>query len=374
MLQNNNRLLKAASHYQYGQAAFNINTISQAKALIEIHEMLRAPLIIQVADLGLGFLGGQQEFKQSTLKDKEKGAQIIAYAVKEMAEKSPIPIALHLDHGSSFETCKAAIDNGFTSVMFDGSHFDYEENVRLTRQVVDYAHPRGVSVEGELGILAGVEDDVFSETSTYTNPLQALDFIKRTNVDSLAISYGTTHGPNKGKNVSLRTEIVIAISELLRHEQKFCSIVSHGSSTIPEYIVSAINHLGGEIEGAGGIARSVLQETIVAGVNKINVDTDLRLAMMRNFWELLKHKAEITDVRVKAMLEKIEENPKEVDPRRVMATIMDYAMTNQIDSEDLAKINDCMTQGVKEIVAQLIVSFEMVGKAEKVVALENANK
>ena len=369
MLQNSNDLLKSASLYNYGQGAFNVNTISQAKALIEIHELLRAPLMIQVADLGTGFLGGQYAFKQSTLADKQKGAKIIGQAVKELAQNASIPIALHLDHGSSFESCLAAIDGGFTSVMFDGSHFDYEENVRLTRQVVQYAHEKGVSVEGELGILAGVEDDVFSETSTYTNPLQALDFIERTQVDALAISYGTTHGPNKGKDVKLRTEIVTAISELLRHEQKFCAIVSHGSSTIPTYLVEGINALGGKVQGAGGISIPQLKKSISSGINKINVDTDIRLAIMRNFRELLNQKHDITDPKVKALLDLVEGAPAELDPRHVMPNIMDYVMTNHIASHDLAKVNGCIENGVKEIVAQLIVSFGMVGQAEKVKTL-----
>ena len=210
-------LLETVDKYHYAQGAFNVNAVAQAKAAIEVHEMFRSAAILQGADLANGFMGGRTDFQNATLEDKKIGAKNIANAVKKYAEDSPIPVVLHLDHGKNFDSCKAAIEGGYTSVMIDGSSLPFDENVELTREVVKYAHERGVSVEGELGVLAGVEDHVFSATSTYTNPLKAVEFFKKTGVDALAISYGTMHGASKGKNVKLRKEIVIAIKECMMH-------------------------------------------------------------------------------------------------------------------------------------------------------------
>ena len=214
-------ILEAAEKYNFAQGAFNVNAVAQAKAVIETHEMFRSAAIIQGADLANAFMGGRKDFMNGTLEDKKIGANNIARAVKKFAENSPIPIALHLDHGKSFASCAAAIEGGYTSVMIDGSAYPFEENVELTREVVKYAHSKGVTVEGELGVLAGVEDHVFSDNSTYTNPLDAVRFVRQTGVDALAISYGTKHGANKGKNAKIRKEIAIATKECLRHEGLF---------------------------------------------------------------------------------------------------------------------------------------------------------
>jgi fructose-bisphosphate aldolase class II len=170
-------VLEAAEKYNYAQGAFNVNAVCQAKAVIEVHEMFRSPAILQGADLANAFMGGRADFANGTLEDKKKGARNIANAVKKYAENSPIPVVLHLDHGKNFDSCVAAIEGGYTSVMIDGSSLPFDENVELTREVVKYAHERGVSVEGELGILAGVEDHVFAANSTYTNPLSAVEFL-----------------------------------------------------------------------------------------------------------------------------------------------------------------------------------------------------
>ena len=174
-------VLDAASKYHYGQGAFNVNAVAQAKAVIEVHEMFRSPAILQGADLANGFMGGCTDFVHATLEDKRRGAKRIGDAVRAFGESASIPVVLHLDHGKDFESCKAAIDGGYTSVMIDGSSLPFAENVDLTREVVKYAHERGVSVEGELGVLAGVEDHVFAADSTYTNPLKAIEFFKKTN-------------------------------------------------------------------------------------------------------------------------------------------------------------------------------------------------
>ena len=173
-------LMEAAEKYNYAQGAFNVNAVAQAKAVIEMHETFRSPAILQGADLANAFMGGRVDFANGTLEDKKVGARRIADAVRKYGENSPIPVVLHLDHGKNIESCIAAIDGGYTSVMIDGSSLPLEQNIELTREVVKYAHPLGVSVEGELGVLGGQEDHVFAETSTYTNPLDAVTFIEKT--------------------------------------------------------------------------------------------------------------------------------------------------------------------------------------------------
>ena len=175
-------LMEAAEKYNYAQGAFNVNAVAQAKAVIEMHETFRSPAILQGADLANAFMGGRVDFANGTLEDKKKGARNIANAVKKYGENSPIPVVLHLDHGKDFDSCVAAIEGGYTSVMIDGSSLPLEQNIELTREVVKYAHARGVSVEGELGVLGGQEDHVFAATSTYTNPLDAVEFIQKTGV------------------------------------------------------------------------------------------------------------------------------------------------------------------------------------------------
>ena len=166
-------LLEATDKYHFAQGAFNVNAVAQAKAVIEVHEMFRSAAILQGADLANGFMGGRTDFLNATLEDKKIGAKNIAAAVKKYGENSPVPVVLHLDHGKDFDSVKAAIEGGYTSVMIDGSSLPFEENIELTREVVKYAHERGITVEGELGVLAGVEDHVFSASSTYTNPMNA---------------------------------------------------------------------------------------------------------------------------------------------------------------------------------------------------------
>ena len=199
--------------------------------------------------------------------------------VEAAVEEHPnIPIAIHLDHGPDFETCKMCVDNGFTSVMFDGSKYDFEENIRLTKEVVDYAHAHGVVVEAELGKLAGIEDDVNVSASDamYTDPAQAEEFVRRTGVDSLAIAIGTSHGAYKFKGeAKLRFDILKQIKERIPNTP----IVLHGASTVIPELVNMCNEYGGNIPGAKGVPDEILHEASISGVSKINVDTDLRLAM-----------------------------------------------------------------------------------------------
>lgn len=360
-------VLEATDKHGYAQGAFNVNAVAQAKAAIEVHEMFRAPAILQGADLANGFMGGRIDFLNATLEDKKTGARNIANAVRKYAEQSPIPVVLHLDHGKDFDSVKAAVDGGYTSVMFDGSHLPFEENVELTRQVVRYAHKRGVTVEGELGVLAGVEDHVFSESSTYTNPMQAVDFFRRTGVDCLAISYGTQHGASKGAHVKLRREIVIAVKECLRHEGIFGVLVSHGSSTVPKYIVDEINQLGGDIQDAHGIPLKELLDVIPCGIGKINVDTDIRLAVTRNLRELFQNLPALrTSESVGGIYRLMQMNPAQFDPRAFLPPIMDTVMYGSVPNADVQSVVDCVEAGVREAVGSLIVQFGSVGKMKDV--------
>ena len=357
-------LLEATDKYHYAQGAFNVNAVAQAKAVIEVHEMFRSAAILQGADLANGFMGGRCDFLNATLEDKKIGARNIADAVKKYGEGSPVPVVLHLDHGKNFDSVKAAVEGGYTSVMIDGSSLPFDENVELTRVVVKYAHERGITVEGELGVLAGVEDHVFAASSTYTNPLKAVDFFKKTKVDCLAISYGTMHGPSKGKDVKLRKEIAIAIKECMNHENIFGVLVSHGSSTVPRYIVDEINALGGDVQNAYGISADELQKAIPCGIGKINVDTDIRLAVTRNMKEFFaKHPEKHNSPSVGAIYELLEKNKTQVDPRVFLTPIMETLMKGTIPDEDVAAIVGCIEAGVKEAVGTLVVKFGSVGKA-----------
>ncbi len=357
-------VLDAASKYHYGQGAFNVNAVAQAKAVIEVHEMFRSPAILQGADLANGFMGGCTDFVHATLEDKRRGAKRIGDAVRAFGESASIPVVLHLDHGKDFESCKAAIDGGYTSVMIDGSSLPFAENVDLTREVVKYAHERGVSVEGELGALAGVEDHVFAADSTYTNPLKAIEFFKKTKVDALAISYGTIHGASKGKDVKLRCQIPITIRECMNHEGITGGLVSHGSSTVPAYIVDEINALGGELKNTYGISIQELKEAISSGINKINVDTDIRLAVTRNMKELFEGRRELqTSAWVGEIYRLLEKNKDKFDPRVFLTPIMDTVMLGNIPNPDVAEIIGCIERGVKEVVGTLIVQFGSYGKA-----------
>ena len=273
------------------------------------------------------------------MQDKIKGAANIGAAVKKYGEHSPVPVVLHLDHGRDFDSVTAAISGGYTSVMIDGSSLPFNENVELTREVVKYAHERGVSVEGELGVLAGVEDHVFSQDSTYTNPLDAVEFVRQTGVDALAISYGTMHGASKGKDVKLRKEIPTAIRECLLHEGLFCVLVSHGSSTVPGYIVDEINALGGKLANAHGIALEQLKAAIPCGIGKINVDTDIRLAVTRNLKELFAQRPELqASASIGGIYERLQAKPEQFDPRAFLQPIMDTVMYGTVPDDDVRAV------------------------------------
>ncbi len=248
----------------YAIGAFNVNNMEIIQGIVEAGKKLNAPLILQVSK-------GARAYANHTY---------LVKLVEAAVEETGLPIALHLDHGPDFETCKSCIDGGFTSVMIDGSSLPYEENVALTKKVVDYAHAHGVVVEGELGQLAGIEDEVnvSAEDAAYTNPDQVYDFVTRTGVDSLAIAIGTSHGAYKfkpGQKPQLRFDILEEVSKRLPG----FPIVLHGaSSVIPEF-VEDINKYGGDMPNAIGIPEEMLRQAATMAVCKINIDSDLRLAM-----------------------------------------------------------------------------------------------
>ena len=263
-LVNTKEMFKKAYEGGYAIGAFNVNNMEIVQGITEACRDTNSPVILQVSS-------GARKYANHTYLKK-----LIEAAVLE----TPVPIAWHLDHGDSFELCKSCIDGGFTSVMIDGSHLDYEENIALTKKVVDYAKPRNVTVEAELGRLAGIEDDVnvSDENASYTNPAQVEDFVEKTGVDSLAIAIGTSHGAYKfkpGQKPQLRFDILKEIEKRLPG----FPIVLHGaSSVIPEF-VNKINANGGQMPDAIGIPEKMLRDAAKMAVCKINIDSDLRLAM-----------------------------------------------------------------------------------------------
>ena len=241
--------------------AFNINNMEILQGIVDAAQKQNSPVILQASSGAI----------------KYARIKYLMKMVEAATEETTIPIAIHLDHGADFEACKMCIDNGFTSVMIDGSKYSFEENIEITKKVVEYAHARGVVVEAELGQLAGIEDDVnvSEEDAKYTDPEQAKEFVERTGCDSLAIAIGTSHGAYKFKGeAKLRMDILKEIKEKIPNTP----IVLHGASTVIPELVETCNKYGGDIPGAKGVPDEILHEAIISGVSKINVDTDLRLA------------------------------------------------------------------------------------------------
>jgi fructose-bisphosphate aldolase class II len=269
-LVNSRELFKNAVKGGYAIPAFNFNNLEQMQAIISACVETKSPVILQVSK------GARKYANQTLLQYLAKGA--VEYA-KELGY--PIPIVLHLDHGDSFETCKSCIESGFSSVMIDGSHLPYDENVRLTKQVVELAHQFDVTVEGELGVLAGIEDEVSAEHSSYTRPEEVEDFVKKTGVDSLAISIGTSHGAFKFKVKpgELPPPLRFDILEEVEKRIPGFPIVLHGASSVPQDIVAEINQYGGKMENAAGVSEDQLRKAARSAVCKINIDSDGRLAM-----------------------------------------------------------------------------------------------
>ena len=302
-LVNSRELFQKAVKGGYAIPAFNFNNLEQLQAIISACVETRSPVILQVSS------GARKYANQTLLRYLAQGA--VEYA-KELGYA--IPIVLHLDHGDSLELCKSCIEMGFSSVMIDGSHHPYEKNVELTRSVVEYAHKYDVTVEGELGVLAGIEDDVVAEHSHYTRPEEVEDFVKKTGVDSLAISIGTSHGANKFKpEQCTRTPDGILIPPPLRFdileeiERRIPGfpIVLHGASSVPVDLVRTINSYGGKLKDAVGIPEDQLRRAASSAVCKINIDSDGRLAMTA------------------AIRKVLAENPAEFDPRKYLGPARD---------------------------------------------------
>lgn len=287
----------------YAIPAYNFNNMEQMQAIIQACVETKSPVILQVS------AGARKYANQTLLRYMAQGA--VEYA-KELGYA--IPISLHLDHGADFEICKACVDSGFSSVMIDGSHHPYEKNIEITKKVVEYAHANGVTVEGELGVLAGIEDDVVAEESTYTQPEEVEDFVSKTGVDSLAISIGTSHGANKFKpeqctknaeGILVPPPLRFDILEEIEKRLPGFPIVLHGSSSVPQDLVKMINDNGGALKDAVGIPEEELRTAAKSAVCKINIDSDGRLAMTA------------------AVRKVMNEVPGEFDPRKYLGPARD---------------------------------------------------
>ena len=281
MLVTTKEMFEKSMKEKFAIGAFNINNMEILQGIMDAAAEEKSPVIVQASSSAI----------------KYARINYLMKLVRAAEEEHPdVPFAIHLDHGPDFETCKMCIDNGFTSVMFDGSKYDFEENVRQTKEVVEYAHAHGVVVEAELGKLAGIEDDVnvAASDAMYTDPAQAEEFVKRTGCDSLAIAIGTSHGAYKFKGeAKLRFDILQKVKERIPNTP----IVLHGASTVIPELVEQCNKYGANIPGAKGVPDEILHEASLSGVSKINVDTDLRLAMTAAIRKVFAEEPEAFDPR-----------------------------------------------------------------------------
>ena len=262
----------------YAVGAFNVNNMEIIQGIMLAASEERAPLILQVS-------AGARKYA---------GQNYIIKLIEAALMETDLPVVLHLDHGMDFDICKACVDGGFTSVMVDGSHLLFEDNIALTKKVVDYAHDRGVWVEAELGRLAGVEEDVVAEKSIYTDPDQAVEFVERTGCDSLAIAIGTSHGAYKFTG---EAKLDFPRLEKISNMMPNYPLVLHGSSSVPQEFVEMANKYGGKIGGAKGVPEDLLRKAASYGVCKINIDTDIRLAMTATIRQVFSEKPEEFDPR-----------------------------------------------------------------------------
>ena len=268
---------------KYAIGAFNINNMEIVQGVMRGAKAKNSAIIMQCSKSALNYAG----------------PKCLLGMVEALIDETGVDVALHLDHGPDLETVKVCVENGFTSVMFDGSHFDYEENVAKTKEVVDYAHAHGVVVEAELGKLAGVEDDVNVDAAhaTYTDPDQAVDFVSKTGVDSLAIAIGTSHGAYKFKGEAKLDRLALITSKLEDAGFKNYPIVLHGASSVDPAVIELCNKYGGQIKGASGIPVEMLRKAAGMAVCKINIDTDIRLAMTAGIRKSFAEKPDAFDPR-----------------------------------------------------------------------------
>ena len=283
---NEYEMLLRAKKEHYAIGAFNFSSLEIMRAIVDAATETCSPVILALSEGGLRYAE----------------PRYIKYVADAVANMTDVPIVMHLDHGKTFDIVCEVVDLGFHSVMIDGSSLPYEENVAITKKVVNYAHARGVVVEGELGVLAGVEDDISSDVHKYTDPEQAVDFVKKTGVDSLAIAIGTSHGAYKFEGEpKLKIDILQQINSLLPDTP----LVLHGASSVPQEYVEIINQYGGDVKGARGVPAELIAEACANGISKVNCDTDLRLvftATVRKF---------------------LAENPTVFDPRKYLQASKD---------------------------------------------------
>lgn len=322
-LVNSKGLFQKAVKGGYAIPAFNFNNLEQLQAIIGACVETKSPVILQVSS------GARKYANQTLLKHLAKGAVDYAHELG-----YDIPIVLHLDHGDTLELCQSCVESGFSSVMIDGSHHPYDKNVEVTRQVVEYAHKYDVSVEGELGVLAGIEDEVSSEVTHYTKPEEVEDFVKKTGVDSLAISIGTSHGANKftpaqctrnADGVLIPPPLRFDILEECEKRIPGFPIVLHGASSVPSDLVKIINSNGGKLKDAVGIPEEQLRRAAASAVCKVNIDSDGRLAMTA------------------AIRKVFTDSPAEFDPRKYLGSARDslkelykHKIVNVLGSADRA--------------------------------------
>lgn len=309
---NTRDMFKKAFDGKYAVPAYNFNNMEQIQAIMIACVESQSPVILQVSS------GARKYANQTLLRYLGQGAVAMMKDLAREKGLKEIPIALHLDHGDTFELCVSCIESGFSSVMIDGSHHSYEDNIKLTKQVVEYAHEHNVTVEGELGVLAGIEDDVHAEHSTYTQPEEVVDFVKRTGVDSLAISIGTSHGANKFKpeqctrtadGVLIPPELRFDILEEVEKRIPGFPIVLHGASSVEVEAVKMINQFGGTIKDSVGIPAEQLRKAARSAVCKVNIDSDGRLWMTA------------------AVRKVFAEKPAEFDPRKYLGPARDALVT-----------------------------------------------
>jgi fructose-bisphosphate aldolase class II len=304
---NTREMFKDAMKNGYAVPAYNFNNMEQLQAIITACQKSRSPVILQVSK-------GARDYANATLlRWMGRGA---IEMMKEMGK--PVPVALHLDHGDTFELCKSCIDSGFSSVMIDASSKPFAENVALTKKVVEYAHPRDVTVEGELGVLAGIEDEVSAEKSHYTDPKDVENFVKQTGVDSLAISIGTSHGAYKFKLKPGESVPPLRFDILEQVEKRIPGfpIVLHGASSVLNAYIDMINKYGGKMEGAAGIPEEQLRKAAKSAVCKINIDSDGRLVMT-------------------ALIRKVfSEKPGEFDPRKYLGPAREELVKMYMDKNE----------------------------------------
>ncbi len=338
--------------------AFNVNFFTQAEGILEGLRQAGAPGIIQASRGANKFQGGADKIQA-----------MVKLAVENSRHK--LPVALHLDHGDT-ENARLCVDSGFSSVMIDASKEDLKGNIASTKSIVAYAHPKGVTVEGEFGKLEGVEEDVIHETTTYADPFLVPYFFNETGADALAVAYGTSHGPNKGKGTDKLAVHIVRLSyqglkAYGQNEKHF--LVSHGSSTVPKELVAEINQYGGGLKETAGIPMNIIQDAVMAGIRKINIDTDLRLGITATFRKYF-HDNPGVEKKSPDVLQKIktylDEHPEAIDPRDYLKAIPIDLLRKNPRGTDLEEVMVLIHQRIANHVEKLVHDFGCAGLSDNV--------